>query len=198
MNKSKYDKIEVPEQLPSIVYDAIEKGIKKQKGKSTIYTKVIGIAAMVLVAFVVPLNTIPAYAKTMQEVPVIGELCKIFTFREYHFEDEIQYIDAKIPKLSDTGKTDLEKRVNKEINKTISEELENSKKIAKEYYDAFIITGGNPEEFVPVGINIDYETKCINEKYVSFIIEKSETYPSAYNNQYFYNIDMETGKYFIR
>lgn len=194
MNKSKYDQIEIPEELSSVVYDAIETGINSKPKKITFYNKCIGIAAAIVITFIVPLNTIPSYAKTMYEIPVIGEICKICTFREYHFEDNIKYIDVKIPQFADGGKTDLEKRVNTEIIKTINEEVENSKQIAKEYYEAFTETGGNPEDFTPVGINIDYEIKCMTEKTVSFVISKSETYPSAYFSQYFYNLDMETGR----
>lgn len=194
MNKSKYDNIEIPEELSSVVYDAIEKGINTKNGKKKICNRLITVAATIMIAFVLPLNTISSYAETMQKIPVIGELCKIFTFNEYHVEDKIKYIDVKIPQFADSGKNDLEKRVNKEIVKIINEEVENSKQIAKEYYDAFVETGGDPKEFHRVGINIDYEVKCITEKNVSFVISKSETYPSAYFSQYFYNLDMESGR----
>lgn len=195
MNKAKYDKLEIPEELSSVVQDAIKTGLREENTKNQIYKKIIGIAAIILVAFVIPLNTIPAYAKTAQQIPIIGEIAKIFTFKEYHFEDEIKYIDAKIPEFNYKGKSDLEKRVNQEINKIIHEELKNAENHAKEYYEAFIETGGKPEDFIPIGINVDYEIKSITDKKVSFIITKSETSASAYFLEYFYNIDMESGKY---
>lgn len=195
MNKSKYENLKIPKELSSVVDDAIETGFKQDKGRMQIYKKVVGIAAVIIMAFVLPLNTIPSYAKAISQIPIIGELARIFTFREYHFEDEIKYIDAKIPKFTYDGKSDLEKRVNQEISKIINEELKNAENNAKEYYDAFIETGGNKKDFIPIGINIDYEIKCITEKQVSFVITKSETFSSAYFVEYFYNIDMETGRY---
>lgn len=195
MNKSKYDKLEIPKKLPSIVNHAIETGLKEESKRTKTYKKIIEIAAVVIMAFVLPLNTIPLYAKAVSQIPIIGELAKILTFREYHYEDEIKYIDAKIPKFTYAGKSDLEKRVNQEISKIINEELKNAENNAKEYYKAFIETGGNPKEFMPIGINIDYEIKCITEKQVSFIITKSETFSSAYFVAYYYNIDMESGRY---
>lgn len=60
----------------------------------------------------------------------------------------------------------------------------------------FIETGGNKKDFMPVGINIDYEIKCISNDIVSFIITKSETFSSAYYDEFYYNIDLETEKYF--
>lgn len=195
MNRSKYDKLEIPKELSSVVNDAIETGLKEESKRTKTYRRIIGIAAVVIMAFILPLNTIPSYAKAVSQIPIIGELAKIFTFREYHFEDEIKYIDAKIPKFTYAGKSDLEKRVNQEISKIINEELKNAEKNAKEYYEAFIETGGDSKEFMPIGIDIDYEIKCITEKQVSFIITKSETFSSAYFVAYYYNIDMESGRY---
>ncbi|MCI9275461.1 DUF3298 and DUF4163 domain-containing protein [Thomasclavelia cocleata] len=196
MNQSKYDKLEIPKELSCIVNDAIETGLKEEKEKIKVYKRVIGIAAVVLLlAFVIPLNIVPSYAKAVSQIPIIGEFAKIFTFKEYHFEDEIRYIDARIPKFAYDGKSELEKRVNQEISKIINEELKNAENNAKEYYEAFIATGGDPKEYIPRGIHVDYEIKCITEKQVSFVISKSETLASAYFVQYFYNIDMETGRY---
>lgn len=195
MNKSKYDKLKIPKELSSVVNDAIETGLKSEKEKIKIYKKVIGIVAVVIVVFVLPLNLVPSYAKAVQQIPIIRDIAQIFKFREYHFEDDIKYIDVKMPKFVYDKKTDLEKRVNQEISKIVSEEVQNAENNAKEYYEAFIETGGNPKDFIPIGISIDYEIKSITEKQVSFVITKSETFASAYFIQYFYNIDMETGRY---
>lgn len=195
MNKSKYDKLEIPKELSSVVDDAIETGLKSERKKIKIYKRVIGIAAVIVITFVLPINIIPSYAKAVQEIPIIGEIAKIFTFREYHFEDEIKYVDVKIPEFVYKGKSGLEKRVNQEISKIINEEAKNAEKHAKEYYDAFVATGGNPKEFMPIGINIDYDIKNITEEVASFVITKNETLASAYFVEYFYNIDMKSGRY---
>jgi len=63
-----------------------------------------------------------------------------------------------------------------------------------EYYDAFIATGGKKEDFAPTEIIVDYEIKNLNEKYVSFIINKFECQASAFNVFYYYNIDLESGR----
>ena len=194
MKKSKYDEIEIPQELSSVVYDAIETGLKSKPKKYNIINRVGLIAAGLIAIFIIPLNLNQAYAETLSQIPIIGDLSKLFTFREYQFEDEIQYVDVKIPQFSNEGKTDLEKRVNEEIVKTINEEVENSKQRTKEYYDAFIETGGKPEEFMKREIEVNYEIKCVSDKYVSFIINKWETWANAYCQQYFYNLDIETGR----
>lgn len=89
----------------------------------------------------------------------------------------------------------ISNNVGNEIIVEIDDELKNSEAHAREYYEAFIETGGNSKDFIPIGINVDYEIKCITDTHVSFIISKSETLASAYFTQYFYNIDMESGRY---
>lgn len=190
----KKEKIEIPKQLDEVVnkaiYDGLSTPLKKNQG-----LKIFGGTVLTLfIVFVTFLNTIPVFAKTMYEIDIIGEICKVFTFREYHFEDDYEYIDVSIPHIDLNGNNDLENRVNLEISKLIDEEIEASKTRAKEYYDAFIATGGNPEDFYPIYVNINYEIKHISDKFASFVINKSETLASAYNIGYYYNIDLETGR----
>lgn len=190
----KKEKIEIPKQLDEVVnkaiYDGLSTPLKKKEG-----LKIFGGTALTLfIVFVTFLNTVPVFAKTMYEIDIIGDICKVFTFREYHFEDEYEYIDVSIPHIDLNGNDDLENRVNLEISKLIDEEVEASKTRAKEYYDAFIDTGGNPEDFYPIYVNINYEIKHLSDKFASFVINKSETLASAYNIGYYYNIDLETGR----
>lgn len=196
MKKSGYDDLEVSKRLSAVVSDAIETGFRREEKTKRILKRFKIAVLSFLFLFLIPLNTIPVYAKTLSQIPIVKNIAQIFTFREYHFEDDIKYIDAKIPKFSYKGKSDLEKRVNQEINKIINEEIENAENNAKEYYKAFIETGGDKKDFIPVKIKVDYEIKCMTDSIASFIISKSESFANAYNNDYFYNIDLKTGKYF--
>ena len=118
MKKSKYDEIEIPQELSSVVYDAIETGLNGKTKKYNIVNRIGLIAAGLIAVFIIPLNLNQAYAETLSQIPIIRDISKLFTFREYQFEDDIQYVDVKIPQFSNEGKTDLEKRVNEEIIKT--------------------------------------------------------------------------------
>ena len=53
---------------------------------------------------------------------------------------------------------------------------------------------GNPEEFHQMLIDVDYEVKYTSDHILSFIIYKMETLASGYQENYYYNIDLETGK----
>lgn len=196
IDKSDYKNIEIPDELNVIVNNAILDGKRLHRNNKVIniFKKIGATAAVFVVSFIALLNVSPTIAHAAYQIPVIGDLCRIFTFKEYHFKDDIKYIDAKIPQIENTGKSDLEKRVNLEIQKKINDCITENEAVAKDYYKAFIETGGKPEDFIPVGITIDYDIKCINEKYASFVISQYETAFNAYNHEFYYNLDLESGR----
>ena len=196
IDKSNYRAIEIPDELDDVVASAIAEGKNWHRKNKVIHIfKSSGIvAAALMICCVTLLNVSPVFAKAAYEIPVIGDLCRVFTFREYHLGDNVKYIDAKIPQIENTGKSDLEKRVNLEIQKKINECIKENEAVAEDYYEAFIQTGGAPEDFIPVGITVDYEIKCLNEKYASFVISQYETAFQAYNHEFYYNMNLENGR----
>lgn len=192
IDKSKYE-VEIPENLDAVVQGAIDEGLYKRNHFGVI-KKAAWAAVTFLVCMVSLLNISSGFAAAAYDIPIIGNLCRIFTFREYHFEDDIKYIDVKIPQFNNDGKSDIEKRVNLEIQKIIGDYVEESEVRAKEYYEAYVQTGGDPKEFIPIGITIDYEIKHLSSRYVSFVITQYETNFSAYTSYVYYNIDLESGR----
>lgn len=196
IDRSGYDGIEIPEDYHSVVSSAVAEGLRA--GKKARFTLALRraacAAAMFFVCLTAVLNLFPTVAAAASEMPVIGGLCRILTFREYHTQDKYKYIDARIPEIENTGRTELERRVNLEIQQIINQRLQDSERRAEQYYNAFVETGGDPESFIPVGITVDYEIKNISREYVSFAIFQYETDFSAYNYTFYYNIDMETGR----
>lgn len=196
IDKSDYRNIEIPSELDAVVESAILDGkrLRKNYRVINIFKKIGATAAVFVVSFIALLNVSPTVAYAAYQIPVIGDLCRIATFREYHFENDIKYIDAKIPQIENMGKSDLEKEINHEIQKKINDCITENEEVAKAYYEAFIETGGKPEDFIPVGITVDYDIKCINEKYASFVISQYQTAFNAYNHAFYYNLDLESGR----
>ena len=65
---------------------------------------------------------------------------------------------------------------------------------AQEYYEAFIATGGAPEDYHPIGIEVDYEVYYASDSVLSFAVIKTETLASAYETFHYYNYDLKTGE----
>lgn len=192
--KKVYNAIKVPEQISYVINKSLltEKNKKKHIPKYIKY--VVSTATCMFCAFIVMINVNPSFATNISEIPIIGNIAKVFTIKEYTEEDEEKLINAKIPALENTGNTELEKRINYEIMLKINEVLDEAEKRAAKYKEAVIETGGREEDYQPINIQVDYKVGYSNEKIVSFIILKSETLASAYTEMYYYNIDIENGK----
>lgn len=193
--KQTYNLIEIPQELGYVVNRAVhENKVHKRESMRTWLKGATATLATTFALFVILLNTNESFAKAMEDVPIIGSIAEVFTVREYKEESEVELIEAKIPAIRNTGNTDLENRINYEISSKINEVLEEAKQRAEEYKNAVLATGGTMEDFIPTQINIDYEITYQDEKLISFVITKSESFASAYQEQYFYNIDIENGK----
>ena len=188
-----YKSIKIPSKLESCVKEAISNKTKKYysfRGLKYAMSTV----ACTFVAFIFFVNVNPSFAQQMYDIPVIGDIAKVFTVKEYHENDDLKLINAKIPAIQNTGNTDLEQRINYEIMTKMNDVLKEAEDRAVEYKDAVIATGGEEKDYVPVNIQVDYEIKYSSDDIISFVIYKSETLASAYTETFFYNIDIETGK----
>ena len=192
--KEVYEAIKVPNELNYVVNKAILD--KKKKEKSVlIYVKyAVTTVACTFLTFIFMLNVNSSFATNISEIPIIGDMAKVFTIKEVNEEDKTKLINAKVPALENTGNTESEKRINYQIMLKMNEILEEAEKRAAEYKEAVIETGGNEYDYQPINIQIDYKVGYSNDKVVSFMISKSETLANAYTEIYFYNVDIETGK----
>ena len=189
-----YMQTEIPEELPGLGEGAIRRGTRRAARRRN----AIRIASPIVAAcavFVLMLNTVPTFANAMYEVPVLGEVCRVLTVRSYHYEDEKKNVDIEVPAIDvEFGGADWAENVNQLIETTVENEVAQSEARAEEYYDAFIATGGTPEEYHPIGIQVDYEVYYASDEVLSFAVIKTETLASAYETFHYYNYDLQTGE----
>lgn len=193
--KDIYDAIEVPQELGETVRVAARSASRKPqlvRRHAVRYTACAAAACLVL--FVTALNTIPAFASGVSEIPVLGRIAQVLTFAEYERQGENETLIVRQPKLSNTGNTELEKRINLEIQRKIDALVKTFQEQAEQAKQLYLENGGDEDEYMIPEINIDYRLHCNNGSVVSFILIKSETHASYYEEQYYYNIDLETGK----
>ena len=189
-----YMQTEIPEELPGLVEGAIRRGTRRARRRRT----AVRIASPILAAcavFVFMLNTVPTFAGALYEVPVLGDVCRVLTVRRDHYEDDKKNVDIEVPAIDvQLGGADWADSVNQLIQATVNAEVAQSEARAEEYYDAFIATGGTPEEYHPIGIDVDYEVYYASDEVISFAVIKTETLASAYETFHYYNYDLETGE----
>lgn len=129
--KSNYMDIEIPTELDEVVNKALNSHDKKKKTHIKILMGTGAAAALLMVA----LNTNPTFAKSLSNVPVLGNVIKVMTFVEYKVDDEKHQANIKVPAISNLKDKELEKSLNekylnenKQLYQEFMQEVETLKK----------------------------------------------------------------------
>ena len=188
-----YRRTPVPEELEFAVASALRAGERLRRRRRAVRRSLTGLLAG-CACFVLLVNANPTFARAVSAVPVLGDLARVVTVSEYTLDKRDQLIDVRMPALDLPENTDLEQRINTEISTRIDQILQEAEDRARETKEAYVATGGDPDDFMPIIISVDYEIKCQSEQYLSFVITKTETLASAYTEHYAYNIDLKAGR----
>lgn len=199
--KRKYDEIPIPSELSKRVGKEIERANMKRK-KILVFRRRVqkgtAAAAAVVVLFTAALNTNTAFAETAGQLPVIGPVARVLTFRSYQTEEEDLKISVEIPTIEMISEdmNGLEQSVNEEILALCEQYAQAAKTRAEEYRQAFLDTGGTEEEWAAHNIEIKvwYEVKSQTDEYLSLAIMGTENWSSAYSETKYYNFDLKEGK----
>lgn len=199
--KRKYDEIPIPSELSKRVGKEIERANMKRK-KILVFRRRVqkgtAAAAAVVVLFTAALNTNTAFAETAGQLPVVGPVARVLTFRSYQTEEEDLKISVEIPTIEMISEdmNGLEQSVNKEILALCEQYAQAAKIRAEEYRQAFLDTGGTEEEWAAHNIEIKvwYEVKSQTDEYLSLAIIGTENWSSAYSETKYYNFDLKEGK----
>ena len=131
--------------------------------------------------FVLP-NVSVAYAQTLEQIPVIGDIVRVVTIRNYFYADDKHEMGIDVPQIEgeDSEAVDY-------INKDVSEL---TTALVNQFYKDLEITGNNGYG----SIHVDYEATTNTDRWFTLKLSVSET--SASSNTYFefYHIDKKQGK----
>lgn len=192
--RHQYKNIEIPCELAEIVTHTTEQQLAKKPRKKTFGISIAASFALCTL-FTLGLNTNQAFAESVKQIPVLGQLAQVLTFTEYQIVDSVSDTEVKIPEVVLNDK-DYESEMNNYIQEQMDQVLVEAQKNAAEYKEAYLSTGGKEENYKPVEIDINYEVKGLSDRFVSFVIYKTESIGSAFNKTFNYNINLATKKSF--
>lgn len=218
-SKKIYDAVEVPTELEQIVKKTIqqmenqEPAERRKNRKKKNHAK-LAAAAVLLVCFTAGLNASEAFAAQMSEIPVLGAVSRVLTFRQYEKEDADKKIKVRAPEIQtkeNTNSSEAEKEVqeeentkaenyvmdlNAEIQKIVKQYEADAEQRIEEYKQAFLETGGTLEEFTEknIVVDVDYRVSYESEELLSLVLTANENWCSAYGVQYYYNINLKEGR----
>lgn len=204
--KKIYDAIEIPESLDNLVRETVKMGeeryIPLKRKKYTVVKSMTAAAAAAVCLLMTGLNTSETFAKSMGNIPVIGNVMQMLTIRSYESNEQHDNVSTTISKpeivvedITNADVADKADSVNEEINKRVDAYIADANKRIEEYKEAFLATGGTIEEWNERGINLDvsYEVKANTEDVLSFVITCFESSYAFMSEQIFYNINLKDG-----
>lgn len=146
-----------------------------------------GIAAAAVLAalmlFVLLPNLDARIAHAMSEVPVLGEIVRVITFRDYSYSDELHEAVVERPQIQALdGLKDSAQDINAEV-KALTQEAIDS-------FEADVRTDGKS----PSSLLVDYEVTENSEEWFTLRLTVYRAAGSSMTEDRYYHIDKRTGK----
>lgn len=126
--KKEYMNVPIPEELDFVVKKALKESSKSMNRKNY-FKRLRNSAASVAAAVViltVSVNSSPVFARTLSEVPVVGSIAKVLTFREYITKEGTFDAEIEVPAIQGLENKELEDSLNEKY-------LDESKKLYDEF-----------------------------------------------------------------
>ncbi|MDD6733079.1 MAG: RsiV family protein [Lachnospiraceae bacterium] len=202
--KSDYQSIEMSEeqlnQLKIKMKEAKMTGKinKKHRYVRKIITVIASCAAAFLVAIIVLPNTSGKVAYAMERIPVLGQLVKVITFRDYQYASERNNAEIEVPELEisvsemATDDETVSQPVADELQKTTDEINQEIKQITDELIAEFEKNLKNEEGYQDVLVKS--EILATTQDYFTLKLICYIGSGSGYEWNYFYTIDLNTGE----
>lgn len=193
--KKEYEEIKVPENMKERMEASIERAkMEKRKVKKVKLWKTCASAAAVLAIVLVLPNTSQTAAAAMQQIPLLGNLFKITTVREYQVDEERNMANVKVPQVevqdATEGNTDVDRAAQaKESADAINFDIEEE---TNKLIDEFKESMKNEEGYQD--IYIDSKVLTDNDRLFSLELILYQGAGSGYEQHKHYTVDKLTGK----
>lgn len=181
---------------------------QEKRYKITVWRRYAAVAAGLVLAFIIVPNTSSGAAYAMSRIPVLGDLVRVVTFRDYHYEDERNTADVDVPELvmEDSKENGVNKGVAGEalieeesaaqkednLQKSMDEINEEIQAITEPFIETFKESLGYEDGYQ----NITIKSEVINttQDYFTLKLICYMASGSGAEWNYYYTIDLKTGE----
>lgn len=133
-----------------------------------------------ITVFLLP-NISVAYAQTLNRIPVIGDIVRVITIRNYFYSDDKHEMNIDVPKLDENG------NAAEQINQDISQLTET---LVREFYKDVELIGDEGHG----SIYLDYETVTNTDTWFTLKLRVHRAAGSSNTYYKFYHIDKRTNE----
>ena len=182
-----YESQNAPDELHQRLQTLISENARPPKRRAAIiWLRRIGeSAAAAMLALCIAVNASPDAAALLADIPVLGQVVRIFSFREY--QDSQNGIELKLssPHISGLGDSEAEERIN-----TLFDEY--ADKIIAQYEADVAAVAGKEEGHI--SISSSYSVPVDSDRQLTVAIDTTIIMASSQQCTTYYNIDKQTGE----
>lgn len=174
-----YKEIPIPSELDQVVNKALQKPFKPKRTK----TKWMAGVAAAAVIFTTSVNLSPAFAKTLENIPVLGSVVSVLTIKEYSVDEGNYQAKIEVPAVEQLENKALEQMLNAKY-------LEEGQQL----YEKFMAEMEQQQAFGEDGhlsVNSGYEIKTDTEQLLSVGRFIEETAASSMTTIHYDTIDKQ-------
>lgn len=186
--KEEYANAIAPESGKQKVVEAMERAGNRKNKIRKIRTRCLVAAAVIGVIVLLP-NTNASIAMAMGNIPVVGQIFKVITFRNYQYEDENNYANVEVPQIIGVSEAD-KKEGNTEGAKAVN-------KSVKEYTDMLVKKFNEEMDASGEGhtsLEVTYDIVTDTDEWFTLKISALEVQASGYQQYKIYHINKKTGE----
>ncbi len=163
----------------------------KKERKKVQMRKVAATAAAFVAAFMILPNTSATIANAMEQIPIIGQLVEVVTFRDYKYDEERNMADIEVPEIKVEGQIE-NSEVQDKLERTTEEINAEIQKITDELIKQF--EANLQEEMNYQDIVVKSEVLTTTQDYFTLKLICYQGAGSGYQWNYYYTIDLNTGE----
>ena len=182
-----YESQNAPDELHQRLQTLISENARPPKRRAAIIwlRRIGGSAAAAMLALCIAVNASPDAAALLADIPVLGQVVRIFSFREY--QDSQNGIELKLssPHISGLGDSEAEERIN-----TLFDEY--ADKIIAQYEADVAAVAGKEEGHI--SISSSYSVPVDSDRQLTVAIDTTIVMASSQQCTTYYNIDKQTGE----
>ena len=184
-SKASEEQTEIPDYVKNCIEQTLDNLPEKKPVIKQIhmFPRIVTAAAcfVFITLFLLP-NISVSYAQALEQIPVIGDIGRVVTIRNYFYADDKHEMNIDVPQIEgeDSEAVDY-------INKDVSEL---TTALVNQFYKDLEITGNNGYG----SIRVDYEATTNTERWFTLKLSVNETAASSNSYFKFYHIDKKQGR----
>lgn len=192
--RSEYEKQQMTGEQVRQLHQTIREAGKMEQNRGnqkSVWKFAAAAAAVVAAVFIVLPNTSGTIAHAMGQIPIIGPLVKVVTFRDYTYEGDRNMADIEIPEIQQEEQAG-DSAVQENLDRTTAEINAEIQEITDKLIAEFETNLENEEGYQDVVVTS--EVLATTPDYFTLKLLCYQGAGSGYQWNYFYTIDLNTGE----